>query len=55
MNQWDGTIPQAQTILNKLFPGQTVIIQDSENQLSKNKEYALLIPMCSTELYDKPK
>lgn len=31
MNQWDGTIPQAQTILNELFPGQIVIIQDSEN------------------------
>lgn len=31
MNQWDGTIPYAQNVLNELFPGQTVIIQDSEN------------------------
>lgn len=31
MNQWNGTIPAAQAALNLLFPENTVLIQDSEN------------------------
>jgi Protein of unknown function (DUF2612) len=31
MNQWNGTIPGAQAALALLFPGTTVLIQDSEN------------------------
>lgn len=31
MNHWDGTIPGAQAALSLLFPGTTVLIQDSEN------------------------